>query len=203
MSSDVEQEIPDDEPLLVVDITDHVIGRGSKPELHAARQWHRQSYVIILDSRSRVLLQRRSPRRQFDPGRWTTSVSGHVTGEDSYQLSAMREVREEIGAEPPELVYLGKVLAYSEAGGQLCGGPSAVFVGRLDRDISAFVRQEAEVVDIEWFDLDDIEQALTGGSPVLHRGKPLEFAQDFVPVFAFFLNVYRSSSGQVLRSSTT
>ena len=189
----VEREIPDSEPLLIVDIYDRVIGSGIKPDVHIARQWHRQSYVIIVGSNDRVLLQRRSPRRQFDPGRWTTSVSGHVTGADSYLVSAQREVREEIGVEPPELLYLGKVLAYSEAEGEICGGPSAIFVGFLDVDVDSLSRQEAEVEDVDWFPIDALEGALAGVSELRHKGELMEFGQDFRPVFEFFLNAYRAS----------
>jgi isopentenyldiphosphate isomerase len=191
---EIDQEMPDSEPLLIVDIHDHVIGSGAKPDVHQARQWHRQSYVVIVAGNDRVLLQKRSPRRQFDPGRWTTSVSGHVTGEDSYLVSAQREVREEIGVEPPELIYLGKVLAYSEAEGQICGGPSAVFVGFLDVDVKSLSRQEAEVADVGWFGIDELAAALNGSTELRHKGERVEFSEDFRPVFEFFLNSSRASS---------
>jgi isopentenyldiphosphate isomerase len=188
----VEREIPDSEPLLIVDIHDRVIGSGTKPEVHKARQWHRQSYVIIIGDNERILLQQRSPRRQFDAGRWTTSVSGHVTGADTYLISAQREVREEIGVEPPELLYLGKVLAYSEMEGEICGGPSAVFVGFLDVDTKSLSRQEAEVEDVDWFGIDALEEALIGKTELHHKGELVEFSEDFRPVFEFFLNAYRA-----------
>jgi isopentenyldiphosphate isomerase len=190
----IEREIPDREPLLVVDIHDRVIGSGAKPDVHKARQWHRQSYVIITGENEKVLLQQRSPRRQFDPGRWTTSVSGHVTGSDSYLVSARREVHEEIGVESPELIYLGKVLAYSETEGEICGGPSAVFVGFLQVGVGSLSRQEAEVEDVDWFSIDDLEAALSGASELYHKGERVEFSQDFHPVFEFFLDKYRTSS---------
>lgn len=194
-NSDVEREIPDSEPLLIVDIHDRVIGSAAKPAVHLARKWHRQSYVIILDGQGNVLLQKRSPRRQFDPGRWTTSVSGHVTGTDSYIVSAQREVREEIGVEPPELIYLGKVLAYSDSMGEICGGPSAVFVGLLEVDASSLTRQEAEVADVAWFPVDDLDLALTSGKELCHGDETVEFSDDFRSVFEFFLNSYKAEEG--------
>lgn len=188
----VNQETPDSEPLLIVDIHDRVIGKATKPVVHTSRQWHRQSYVFILDGRGNVLLQKRGPRRQFDPGRWTTSVSGHVTGADSYLVSAHREVREEIGVELPELMYLGKVLAYSESAGEICGGPSAVFVGMLDVAASSLNKQEAEVADVAWFSLDDIELALNSDKKLYHEGNHVTFSGDFRPVFELFVNCYKA-----------
>ena len=115
-------------------------------------------------------------------------MSGHVTGTDSYLASAQREIQEEIGVEPPELRYLGKVLAYTDSGGQLCGGPSAVFVGLLDVDASALTRQETEVADVAWFAIQDVRAALTNDHEWVYQGDHIEFAEDFRPVFELFLD---------------
>lgn len=193
----IEIEVPDDEPLLVVDINDRVVGDGTKPEIHRNRQWHRQSYVLILNDKHEILLQQRSDRRQFDGGKWTTSVSGHVTGADTYLQSAEREVREEIGVEPPALVYLGKVLAYSEAANEICGGPSAVFVGHLDVSVDEIRVQPAEVLGVEWFAAESIASALRGESQLQAGGKPVRFSDDFRPVAEFFFDHYRTGGTPV------
>lgn len=187
----IEIEVPDDEPLLVVDITDRVVGDGTKPDIHRNRQWHRQSYVLMVNDRHEILLQQRSGQRQFDGGKWTTSVSGHVTATDTYLRSAEREVREEIGVEPPALVYLGKVLAYSEAASEICGGPSAVFVGHLNVSVDEIHVQPAEVQGVEWFAASSIAAALRGELELEAGGETVLFSDDFRPVAEFFFDHYR------------
>jgi isopentenyldiphosphate isomerase len=188
----IEVEVPDDEPLLVVDITDRVVGDGTKPDIHRNRQWHRQSYVLMLNDQHEILLQQRSHSRQFDGGKWTTSVSGHVTGTDTYLRSAEREIREEIGVEPPALVYLGKVLAYSEAANEVCGGPSAVFVGHLNISIDEIHVQPAEVESVKWFPVSSVAEALRGESELEAGGERVAFSDDFRSVAEFFFDHYRT-----------
>jgi len=105
MITDNLQEIFD-----IVDINDNVIGQATRRECHSDPNLiHRAVFVLIFNDNNHVLWQKRSHTKDVSPGEWTTSVSGHVlTGED-YELTAVREAREELGIDVA-LDFLGKFL---------------------------------------------------------------------------------------------
>lgn len=58
---------------------------------------HRTAHVIVFSSRGDLLLQKRSPLKDIQPGKWDTAVGGHLhLGEDSL-AAARRELEEELG----------------------------------------------------------------------------------------------------------
>lgn len=58
---------------------------------------HLAVHVIVERPDGRIVLQKRSPRKQVQPGKWDTSAGGHVlAGEDVFG-AALRELQEELG----------------------------------------------------------------------------------------------------------
>lgn len=81
----------------VVDESDKVIGRASRDECHKKGLLHRGVFILVINSEGKILMQKRSMNKDIWPGWWTTSVSGHVDSEESYEVAAKREMNEEIG----------------------------------------------------------------------------------------------------------
>jgi isopentenyldiphosphate isomerase len=173
--------------LLIVDEKDQVLGESTRQDIHARRLWHRQTYVIILDSNDNMLLQKRNHQKKFDPGKWTTSVSGHVLGYETYLESARWETEEELGIHLDDLKYIGTVMAYSLAPDkEICGGPSAVFWVRAHIPTKSVIIEDDEVTEVSYFHIEEIRSAINGWESILHNGAKIQFAQDFVDVFMFF-----------------
>jgi isopentenyl-diphosphate delta-isomerase len=175
----------EDEDLLIVDAEDNVVGRGWKTDIHIKRLWHRQAFLLLLNPHGEILLQQRSLQRRFSPGLWTASVSGHVTGEDSYLESIHREAEEELGIKVSDLVYIGKVLAYAEAHNEICGGPSAIFMAQVDLDLRDVRKQEIEILDVAWFPLPSVAAAIHSGKSLTANERPVVLAEDFITIFEF------------------
>ena len=62
----------------IVDVEDKVIGRASREEVHRQGFLHRSTHLLVFDDKGRVLLQKRSIEKDTFPGKWDSSVSGHV-----------------------------------------------------------------------------------------------------------------------------
>ena len=75
----------------VVDSSDKVIGRASREEVHRKGLLHRSTHLLVFDESGRVLLQKRSMRKDWFPGRWDSSVSGHVDSGEHYDECVVRE----------------------------------------------------------------------------------------------------------------
>jgi 16S rRNA (adenine1518-N6/adenine1519-N6)-dimethyltransferase len=81
----------------VVNERDEVVGQNSRSEVHRLGLKHRAVHVLVFNSRGEVFLQKRSLRKDRQPGLWDSSASGHVDSGETYEACAVRELREEIG----------------------------------------------------------------------------------------------------------
>jgi isopentenyldiphosphate isomerase len=102
MPSDNRNELFD-----VVDEQGLRIGSATRGECHSNPALiHPVVHVLVTDRTGRVLLQKRALTKDTQPGKWDTSVGGHLhPGEDPMD-AARRETREELGIESTGLVPL-------------------------------------------------------------------------------------------------
>src|SRR5690349_12357388 len=91
----------------VVDEHDRVVGQAPRSVVHAQKLLHRAVHVFVLNSRSELLLQKRSALKDEYPLCYTSSASGHLSAGESYEAAAPRELKEELGL-AGELEWLAK-----------------------------------------------------------------------------------------------
>ena len=54
-------------------------------------------HVLVFNARGQIFLQKRSLKKDRQPGLWDSSASGHLDCGEDYDACALRELREEIG----------------------------------------------------------------------------------------------------------
>jgi isopentenyldiphosphate isomerase len=81
----------------VVNERDEVIDAKPRSYVHANGLLHRAVHVLVFNSRGEIFLQKRSMKKDRQPGVWDSSCSGHVDSGETYDETAGRELREEIG----------------------------------------------------------------------------------------------------------
>jgi isopentenyldiphosphate isomerase len=92
----------------VVNERDEVIDAKPRREVHRLGLKHRAVHVLVFNSRGETFLQKRSMKKDREPGKWDSSSSGHVDSGEDYDACAVRELREEIGltvAQAPERLF--------------------------------------------------------------------------------------------------
>lgn len=90
-----------DELFDLVDERDGVIGTVRRGDAHRDPSLiHRSVQILVFDDAGRVLLQLRSARKDLFPGYYCASASGHVMAGERYDVTASREIVEELGVEP-------------------------------------------------------------------------------------------------------
>jgi len=92
----------------VVNERDEVIGKRPRSEVHRLGLMHRATHVLVFNKRGQVFLQKRSIKKDRQPGLWDSSASGHVDSGEDYDACVMRELQEEIGlrvSEVPERLF--------------------------------------------------------------------------------------------------
>jgi isopentenyldiphosphate isomerase len=176
-----------DEIVDVVDEDDVVVGQASRREVHDRGWLHRAVHVLAFDPQGNLLLQKRvDDDRKFNPGRWTSTVSGHVAAGDTYDATAQREVTEELQiAAPPSLKYIGKTLAHAldRKTGRACRTFTAVYTAHLALGAADIKPQVSEVQRIEEFPFAAVLASVRGETPLRCRnGEMVAFADNFAPI---------------------
>lgn len=92
----------EDEIYDVVNQYDEVIGQATRGEIHRAGLKHRAVHIFVFNSAGQIFLQKRSQKKDKAPGSWDSSASGHLDCGEDYDDCAVRELKEELGIEPPE-----------------------------------------------------------------------------------------------------
>jgi isopentenyldiphosphate isomerase len=96
-----------DEMLTQVTDGDEVLGPVLRSLVHGNPALiHRSVHILVVSPEGRLLLQKRSLRKDTQPGKWDTSVGGHVGFGQSYEEAALREAEEELGLRPDKLLFL-------------------------------------------------------------------------------------------------
>ena len=117
---------------------------------------HLVVHVWVVNSVGRLLIQRRSPRRQMMPNMWAATGGSAVAGEDS--LTAIRrELREEMGICPKkeEFVLAGRLVRRNS----LCD----VWVVRKDVAVPDMKLQKSEVSDARYVTPDQLRAMVADG----------------------------------------
>jgi len=94
-----------------VDEYDMVIGKAAREVFHGNPDMiHRVVHILVYDTSGELYLQKRSITKDVQPGKWDTSVGGHVAAGESYEDAARREMQEELGIEGAVIEYLHRYL---------------------------------------------------------------------------------------------
>lgn len=96
-----------DEYFEVVDNEGKIIDLALRSECHRNPSLiHRVSHVLIFNRKDLLLLQKRVMTKDIQPGKWDTSVGGHLAVGENFEEAAYREMKEELGIQNIRLLYL-------------------------------------------------------------------------------------------------
>lgn len=74
------------------------IGKATRKECHSgSKMLHPVVHLHIFNDNGDLYLQKRSIRKDIQPGKWDTAVGGHIDYGESVEEALRREVREELG----------------------------------------------------------------------------------------------------------
>lgn len=141
----------------IVDENDRVRGTAARSEVHGNPDLiHRVSHVLVFNSRGELFLQKRSADKDVQPGKWDTSVGGHVdTGED-YREAAIREMHEELGIASSNIEFLYKYLHSNSYESEYVSTFSCLWDGPVTTN-------EQEIEEGRFWSIDEIEINLEKG----------------------------------------
>jgi isopentenyldiphosphate isomerase len=157
----------------VVNERDEVVDAKPRNVVHAQGLLHRAVHVLVFNSCGEIFLQKRSMKKDRQPGVWDSSCSGHVDSGEIYDETVVRELREELGLKLNSLPQkLFKIDACVETDAEF------VWVYRCEND-GPFQLHPDEIETGGWFAPEKVSKWISE--------KPQDFASAFVLIWKLFL----------------
>lgn len=163
----------DDERFPLMDEDGRVIGSAWRSECHGnPALLHAVVHCIVLDGQGRWLLQKRSAQKDIQPGKWDTSVGGHILHGETIEAALVREVGEEIGLRiaATDCRYLHQYTHRNERESEIVYTYAITSAG-------PFTPQPSEVDELRYWTVDEIRAGIAQG----------QFTPNFCEEFALSL----------------
>jgi isopentenyldiphosphate isomerase len=112
-----------------------VIGRESRAYCHSGSfVLHPVVHLHVLNSAGALYLQKRAENKDVQPGKWDTSVGGHVDYGETTEQALLREVREELGILDFEPIFMLRYKFTSDVESELVYSYYAIYDGEINPD---------------------------------------------------------------------
>ena len=128
---------------------------------------HRAVHIFVFNKRGDLFLQKRSRWKDAHPSRWDSSAAGHLNAGQTYDETAARELKEELGVEAPLKVIGEKTAGHGT-------GYEFVLVYQAEHS-GPFVWPRAEIESGAFFPVPFIERWAAA--------RPQDFATGFLECF--------------------
>ncbi|MBO4955432.1 MAG: NUDIX domain-containing protein [Muribaculaceae bacterium] len=163
------------ELLPIVDEQGNILGSAPRSECHARRLLHPVVHLHLVDAQGNILLQKRSETKLIQPGKWDTSVGGHVDFGELISVALRREASEEIGLDVVDAVPIACYVWDCPAERELV----YTHISRAPRGYTPRL-EKGEADDLQFWSIKSIEPRLADAV----------FTPNFVYEFTHFLKPY-------------
>lgn len=121
----------------LVDETGAVVGKATRRECHSGSfLLHPVVHLHVFDSQGRLYLQKRALNKDIQPGKWDTSVGGHMDPGETVEQALFREASEELGINGFKPVMLFRYIHRSEVEQEMVYAHYTVYDGQIKPDPS-------------------------------------------------------------------
>lgn len=143
-----------EEYIEIINEKGEIIGIAPRSEVHGnPLLMHRVVHVLIFNKRGEILLQKRSMSKDVAPGKWDTSVGGHVCPGEDLVDSALREMEEELGIKKGYLKYLYSYVHTNSYETEYVTTFRVIYDGEF-----SFNREEIE--EVRFWSIDEIKKSM-------------------------------------------
>lgn len=133
------------------------VGKATRKECHSgSKLLHPVVHLHIFDAGGRLYLQKRSMRKDIQPGKWDTAVGGHVDFGETIEEALRREVREELGIKEFVPEFVMRYVFESAIEKELVNTFRTIYEG-------PFLPDREEIDEGRFWSLEEIEAALGKG----------------------------------------
>lgn len=147
------------EMLPIVDEDGNVLGSCLRSECHSGLMLlHPVVHLHVFNTAGELYLQKRSMQKDIQPGKWDTSVGGHVDYGESIEEALLREAREELGLHDIKPRPLFRYVFQSKVERELINAYATVVA-----DETEIKFDPEEIIEGRFWSLADIEASIGKG----------------------------------------
>jgi isopentenyldiphosphate isomerase len=119
----------------LVDETGAVVGKATRRECHSGSfLLHPVVHLHVFDNKGRLYLQKRALNKDIQPGKWDTSVGGHMDPGETVEQALFREAGEELGINEFKPNFLFRYIHRSDVEQELVYSHVTVYEGPINPD---------------------------------------------------------------------
>jgi 8-oxo-dGTP pyrophosphatase MutT (NUDIX family) len=172
----VNPDLSPQELVAIVDEHNAIIGNAPRAVMRREGLIHRATYILVFSSDGRLFVQDRTTTKDIFPGYHDLAAGGVVVAGEDYEVSARRELEEELGITGVPLVFLFDF--YGEYASQKVWGRAFSCISD-----GPFILQSEELTGGAFFEIHEVKELISK--------EPC--TPDSVYVLERYLEMYRSS----------
>ena len=162
--------------------------KKSKSEIHRKGLFHSTVHVWIFTEEGNILIQKRSKKKELNPGVWDVSVAGHIKFNENIKKAAKRETLEETGINI-NIEDLLKIGVYRSINIH----PTAIdkeffhtYILKIDRNSIDLDYKNNEVDDLKFISIEEMESLIKEENNKIFIGKNRKYYSDVLKSIKFY-----------------
>lgn len=154
------------EYLDIVDENNNLTGKVEERQVvHTLGLWHKEVAIWVINENNEILLQKRASTKKQAPNMWSI-CAGHIDSGEDIEVSALRELKEEIGMETKKL---GECLVIKEEEYFSERNINRIFTYhyfcKTNMKIDEFKIQEEELSELKYISFEEFKKIIDEKTP--------------------------------------
>ena len=161
--------------------------KKSKSEIHRKGLFHSTVHVWIFTEDGNILIQKRSKKKELNPGVWDVSVAGHVKFNENIKKAAKRETLEETGINinTKDLLKIGVYRSINIHPTAIDKEFFHTYILKIDKNSINLDFKNNEVDDLKFISIEEMESLIKEENNKIFIGKNRKYYSDVLKSIKF------------------
>ena len=154
--------------------------KKSKSEIHRKGLFHSTVHVWIFTEEGNILIQKRSKKKELNPGVWDVSVAGHIKFNENIKKAAKRETLEETGVtiNTKDLLKIGVYRSINIHPTAIDKEFFHTYILKIDKNSINLDYKNNEVDDLKFISIEEMESLIKKENNKIFIGKNRKYYSD-------------------------
>ena len=161
--------------------------KKSKSEIHRKGLFHSTVHVWIFTEEGNILIQKRSKKKELNPGIWDVSVAGHIKFNENIKKAAKRETLEETGINisTKDLLKIGVYRSINIHPTAIDKEFFHTYILKIDKNSINLDFKNNEVDDLKFISIEEMESLIKEENNKFFIGKNRKYYRDVLKSIKF------------------
>jgi len=161
--------------------------KKSKSEIHRKGLFHSTVHVWIFTDEGNILIQKRSKKKELNPGVWDVSVAGHIKFNENIKKAAKRETLEETGINinTKDLLKIGVYRSINIHPTAIDKEFFHTYILKIDKNSINLGFKNNEVDDLKFISIEEMENLIKEENNKIFIGKNRKYYSDVLKSIKF------------------